>query len=94
MPYINQESRVVYEWLDEVDLPYIGDPGEVNYVISRIIDYAISPEYGYTSINAAIGVLECLKLELYRRLAAPYETNKCEENGDVFMWTLNGDSVE
>jgi hypothetical protein len=31
-----------------------------------------------------IGVLECAKLELYRRVAAPYEDAKCEDNGDVY----------
>ena len=30
-----------------------------------------------------MGVLECCKLEFYRRVAAPYEDIKIEENGDV-----------
>ena len=33
--------------------------------------------------NAMFGVLECVKLEFYRRLATPYEDVKCDENGDV-----------
>jgi hypothetical protein len=37
----------------------------------------------YTNINAVIGVLECVKLELYRRLAASYEDKKVVENGDI-----------
>ena len=37
----------------------------------------------YADINSAIGVLECAKLELYRRQAAPYEDKKIEENGEV-----------
>ena len=32
-----------------------------------------------------IGVLECAKLELYRRVAAPYEDDKIDENGDVYQ---------
>ena len=28
--------------------------------------------------------LECAKLELYRRLAAPYEDEKRKETGDVY----------
>ena len=31
-----------------------------------------------------VGVLECAKLELYRRMAAPYEDEKIEDNGDVY----------
>jgi hypothetical protein len=39
---------------------------------------------GYAEINEVVGVLECCKLELYRRLAAPYEDTKIKENGDVY----------
>ena len=31
-----------------------------------------------------IGALECAKLELYRRIAAPYEDTKIQENGEVY----------
>ena len=37
----------------------------------------------YAQLNAAIGVLECVKLELYRMVAAPYEDRKCMENGPI-----------
>jgi len=30
------------------------------------------------------GVLECVKLELYRRVIAKYEIEKAQANGDVF----------
>ena len=36
------------------------------------------------NLNAIIGALECAKLELYRRVAAPYEDDKIIENGDVY----------
>jgi len=35
------------------------------------------------------GVLRCVELELYRRLAAPYEDLKCAENGDVYQVRSN-----
>ena len=38
----------------------------------------------YAHLNEAIGVLECAKLELYRRVAAPYEDGKRAETGDVY----------
>jgi broad-specificity NMP kinase len=37
----------------------------------------------YHKYNAAVGVLECAKLELYRRLVSGYEDTKIIENGDV-----------
>jgi hypothetical protein len=37
----------------------------------------------YYHINKAVGVLECIKMEFYRRVAAPYEDTKIEQNGDV-----------
>jgi hypothetical protein len=30
-------------------------------------------------------MLECCKLELYRKIAAPYEDIKIQENGDVLI---------
>ena len=37
----------------------------------------------YENFNAMIGALECCKQEYYRRIIAPYEDKKIEENGDV-----------
>ena len=60
--------------------------GELNYVITTLIrDWILHQnEASYTHLNAAIGVLECAKQELYRRLAAPYEDRAKERNGDVY----------
>jgi hypothetical protein len=38
----------------------------------------------YQSINDVLGALEGAKLEFYRRIAAPYEDTKIQENGDVY----------
>ena len=38
----------------------------------------------YALYNAVIGVLECAKMELYRRQISPYEDRKIAENGDVY----------
>ena len=80
MPYIINSAR---EQLDDGGLP--NSAGELNYMISSLIDEYLH-EYGknYTNINEVIGVLECAKLELYRRIAAPYEDEKIEKNGDVY----------
>jgi len=55
--------------------------GELNYIITRILKE--SYPLRYFNLNRAMGVLECCKLEFYRRVAAPYEDIKIEENGDV-----------
>ena len=80
MPYIVNSAR---EQLDNGGLP--NSAGELNYVISSLVDEYLQ-EYGknYTNINEVIGVLECAKLELYRRVAAPYEDDKIDQNGDVY----------
>ena len=97
MPYIKKERR--RELSVPADWPMVGlaqDVGELNYQITCLVDNFISPAWTktrlggrrkrlkYSEINSAIGVLECAKMELYRRIAAPYEDKKCEENGDVY----------
>lgn len=85
MPYIDQEAR---HRLESGDAPK--DAGELNYAVTRLVDayLAAAAERGgrvrYAHLNEAIGVLECAKLELYRRVAAPYEDTKTAENGDVY----------
>jgi hypothetical protein len=80
MPYIKQYLR------DEIENGSIPiDAGQLNYVITSLCNLYLE-EIGktYTSINEVVGVLECAKLELYRRIAAPYEDEKIKENGDVY----------
>lgn len=67
-------------------------PGELNYVISVLCGNYMMAGGGisYVKINEVIGVLECAKLELYRRIAANYEDTKKAINGDVLVYeTLN-----
>lgn len=83
MPYINSERRKDI-WNDRT----LTDPitaGELNYYITKTVDKYIkfNGKY-YQTFNEVIGVLECAKLELYRRVIALYEDQKKEENGDVY----------
>ena len=68
------------------------EPGELNYQVTYLLnDYLEGQGLSYRSINEVIGVLECAKLEMYRRIAAPYENKKLKENGDVYSTeTMNG----
>ena len=91
MPYIKTSTR---ENLDTdinklvqkiIDQGEDGVCGNLNYVITRIIaaSLALDTDPRYSKINGAIGVLECAKQELYRRIASPYEDTKIYQNGDV-----------
>jgi hypothetical protein len=62
-------------------------PGVLNYTISMIVNELLKlnlPNPSYAHINKVIGVLECVKLELYRRVAGPYEDEMIEKNGDIY----------
>lgn len=80
MPYINQEIRKIFDQTIEKLAP--ATDGELNYIITRLL-LRTGPR-SYQDYNALIGVLECVKLEFYRRAVAVYEDKKKEENGDVF----------
>lgn len=59
--------------------------GELNYQISKLLnDFVAMKQLNYSTINEAIGALECAKLEFYRRVAADYEDLKAKQNGEVF----------
>lgn len=86
MPYITQESREELDNNIESLANLIRDEGEINYAITRILCIACGiSEPRYSKINKAIGVLECAKLEFYRRLSN-YEQLKIEENGDLYEY--------
>ena len=80
MPYIDQKRRLELRNNDTVETP-----GELNYMISKICqEYLMSHNLKYQTINDIVGALEGAKLEFYRRMAAPYENDKIEQNGDVY----------
>ena len=84
MPYINQNRRDELDPLMKELAETIGTPGEMNYTMTRLIHKYIQ-DYGesYDAYNSMVGVLECCKLELYRRKVVIYENQKIEQNGDV-----------
>ena len=80
MPYIKKEDRIK---LNKSNIS--NNSGELNFQITMLINsYLKRKGVSYTNLNEAIGVLECAKLEIYRRLAAKYEDRKISENGDVY----------
>lgn len=90
MPYIIQTDRTKFDPAIEEVVGVITNhgvsklkPGDINYVVSRIIWGAFDKNPSYTFGNEMIGVLECIKQEFYRRKLAPYEDEKIKENGDL-----------
>ena len=86
MPYIGPDRR---EALEECRVDTVGrglsSPGELNFVLTTIVDqYLRRQTFGYAALNEVIGVLECAKLEFYRRMAVPYEDAMRDVNGDVY----------
>jgi hypothetical protein len=79
MPYVTKQSR---KELDAGAVP--NKVGELNYCITKLVNRFLGIGPGYSDYNDVIGVLECAKLEMYRRAVAPYEDKKIEENGDVY----------
>lgn len=81
MPYVDRNAR---DRLDAGGAPE--SAGELNYAITRLVDRYLVHRGGirYPHVNEVIGVLECAKLELYRRVAGPYEDAKMAETGDVY----------
>ena len=83
MPYILPEARERIRRL--IDILPVGNEGEANYAITYLLHRFIGFQHRYSDINAAIGVLECAKLELYRMVAQPYEDGKRKLNGKVLL---------
>lgn len=85
MPYIKNYLRINVKRIAKSTFGAIDDPGILNYFISKVIFYYINFKgESYQSYNDVIGVLECVKLELYRRKISNYEDIKINENGDIY----------
>ena len=98
MPYINKADRFdIDEEFDDLvgairTLPREKREGILNYTISRLIMQVLKldDEPSYKKFNAAVGVLECVKLEMYRRAIGPYEDKAIEKNGDIKEYNEDG----
>jgi hypothetical protein len=81
MPYITKERR---EAIAGGVHPENG--GELNFAITALVDRYLARKNGfrYSDLNEVLGAIEAAKLELYRRVAGPYEDRKIAEAGDVY----------
>jgi hypothetical protein len=88
MPYIVKEKRERFESVVSNLVAYLQEDienvaGNLNYMITAVLKRLIATNKKYKTMNDLIGVLECCKLELYRRVISPYEDTAIERNGDV-----------
>lgn len=83
MPYIKEKEKDRLDrWIDNLaaELNEIGITGNLNYVLFRLANVLC---HNYATYSAFIADLECNKLEVYRRMLAPYEDKAIERNGDA-----------
>ena len=85
MPYIADKSKrfVIRQKVHALNL-LLTNWGDLNYAITKLVMHRWWNKRRYTTIVGVMGTLLCVALEFYRRVAAPYEDKKKEENGDVF----------
>jgi hypothetical protein len=95
MPYINEYARkniavstdlgYGYGQVEEViRAEQISNAGELQYAIAVLIkNYMSKQDLRYQVCNDVMGALAGAQMEFYRRIVAPYEDQKIEENGDV-----------
>lgn len=87
MPYIKPNDKLRFAKELEELKSMVMTAGDLNYVITSICKNHLERKNEtlcYSYLNEVIGVLECAKLEFYRRMVVPYEQLKIEENGDVY----------
>lgn len=83
MPYIEPQRRPDIGPSERPhDQP--GHVGELVYVLTLTVDEFLGGSPRFSDLAEVIGALEATKLELYRRVVAPYEDEKCHQNGDVY----------
>ena len=86
MPYIKKEDRCVFnDWLNADEAVKFAHPGELNYLVSMLCHQYLEDVGGlnYRNLNELMGVLECVKSELYATVVRPYEEQKISENGNL-----------
>jgi hypothetical protein len=90
MPYIKPEERKRFKnlfgeaMLLLKDVPEDKVDGYLNYLITGLLILRYTQPESYYNYNRAMGLLESVKQEFYRRRVAPYEDGKIKENGDVY----------
>jgi hypothetical protein len=92
MPYIKKEQREKLDGRIDSIAEMLNEnmsDGEYNYVITKLIhNYIKNAGLRYSTLNSAVGILECAKAEFIRTVVSPYEDQKIIDNG--FISELDG----
>ena len=89
MPYIDFDSRKEYDGLindlaiklDDLDNDTLN--GHLNYIFFRLAGTLCTVHESYARMATVSSALSEAQAEFRRRVMAPYENQKIEENGDV-----------
>lgn len=88
MPYIDQNSRhVLKQYIENLEnvLALGGHkPGNLNYVITKLVLAHWNHDQCYATIAHITGVLNDVKTEFERQVVAKYEDEKIEQNGPIY----------
>ncbi|MHA2046726.1 MAG: DUF6899 family protein [Candidatus Thorarchaeota archaeon] len=97
MPYIKDDDKEKFELLnrdEEIHVDWLNEmvnlgqkcknSGELNFAISElVVGYMVEHGLKYKNMNDVVGALCGALTEFNRRIVAPYEDLKIEENGDT-----------
>ena len=88
MPYIPEGDRANLETFDDrgdqiIYYDRVSNAGELNFVITMIINNYFKRHHNYQGIADVSSSLENAKLEFYRRKGIGYEQEAIKRNGDV-----------
>jgi len=82
MPYIKREQRPLMDTVVELmKALQIKANGDLNYILFKFCKYMVEPSYN--NYKNFCGELRQCATEIERKILAPYEDSKIEENGDV-----------
>jgi len=91
MPYIKEKYRKPIDKFIDIFQTYVAKDigaGGMNYMITRMLTSHIHPDFSYQELMECIGTLECVKLELYRRVGTLKEQKAMRDNGDIKEYGL------
>jgi hypothetical protein len=87
MPYIDQDSRKKYDLhIDQINKKFeqLGfNPGDIVYVMFRMVKFWWYKEPKFVTINSIRGVLNSTSVEFDRIVANPYEDQAMDRNGNI-----------
>jgi len=90
VPYIKKADKQKFYLIERELILGIKEDittGELNYLFTLVMrEYLRAKGKRYSTVNDIRGAIENAFSEFYRRIVGPYEDQKIEENGDVYIY--------